>query len=102
MDNADKAPGKAISYAKKYAVLKLFEIETGEDEESRYPDLELLSKEKFDQFCASIRACITTDKAKGEWQKGLAACQELGDVGSANLLKRVLLDHAEFIDKAAK
>ncbi len=36
MDNADKACGKAISYAKKYAVLKLFEIETGEDEESRY------------------------------------------------------------------
>lgn len=36
MDNADKAPGKALSYAKKYAVLKLFEIETGDDEESRY------------------------------------------------------------------
>lgn len=36
MDNADKAPGKALSYAKKYAILKLFEIETGEDEESRY------------------------------------------------------------------
>jgi hypothetical protein len=102
MDNADKAPGKAISYAKKYAVLKLFEIETGEDEESRYPDLELLSKEKFDQFCTGIRACITTDKAKDEWRKGLAACEKLGDVGSANLLKQVLLDHAEFIDKAAK
>lgn len=39
-DNADKAPGKAISYAKKYAVLKLFEIETGEDEESRYKEAE--------------------------------------------------------------
>ena len=36
MDNADKAPGKALSYAKKYAMLKLFELETGEDEESRY------------------------------------------------------------------
>lgn len=36
MDNADKAPGKALSYAKKYALLKLFEIETGEDDESRY------------------------------------------------------------------
>lgn len=36
MDNADKAPGKALSYAKKYAMLKLFEIETGEDDESRY------------------------------------------------------------------
>jgi hypothetical protein len=38
MDNADKAPGKALSYAKKYAILKLFEIETGEDEESRYQE----------------------------------------------------------------
>lgn len=40
MDNADKAPGKALSYAKKYAILKLFEIETGEDEESRYQTAE--------------------------------------------------------------
>lgn len=40
MDNADKAPGKALSYAKKYAVLKVFEIETGEDEESRFKETE--------------------------------------------------------------
>lgn len=38
MDNADKAPGKALSYAKKYALLKLLDIETGEDEESRVPE----------------------------------------------------------------
>lgn len=37
-DNQDKAPGKALSYAKKYAALKLFEIETGEDEESRFKE----------------------------------------------------------------
>jgi hypothetical protein len=36
LDNGDKAPGKAMSYATKYAILKLFNIETGEDEESRY------------------------------------------------------------------
>lgn len=42
MDNADKAPGKALSYAKKYAMLKLFEIETGEDEESRYQDFDVV------------------------------------------------------------
>ena len=36
LDNGDKAPGKAQSYATKYAILKLFNIETGEDEESRY------------------------------------------------------------------
>lgn len=39
-DNQDKAPGKALSYAKKYAALKLFEIETGEDEESRFKEKE--------------------------------------------------------------
>ena len=36
LDNGDKAPGKAMSYATKYAMLKMFNIETGEDEESRY------------------------------------------------------------------
>ena len=35
LDQGDKAPGKAISYATKYAMLKLFSIETGEDEELR-------------------------------------------------------------------
>lgn len=37
LDNGDKAPGKAISYATKYAMLKLFSIETGEGEEERIP-----------------------------------------------------------------
>lgn len=34
-DYGDKAPGKALSYATKYAMLKLFSLETGEDDESR-------------------------------------------------------------------
>jgi hypothetical protein len=37
LDQGDKAPGKAISYATKYAMLKLFSIETGEDDEQRIP-----------------------------------------------------------------
>ncbi|HQR20076.1 MAG TPA: ERF family protein [Burkholderiaceae bacterium] len=36
LDHGDKAPGKAISYAKKALELKAFDIETGEDDESRY------------------------------------------------------------------
>jgi ERF superfamily len=36
MDNSDKSCGKAISYATKYALLKTFLLETGEDEESRH------------------------------------------------------------------
>lgn len=34
-DSFDKAPGKALSYAVKFALLKIFQIETGENEESR-------------------------------------------------------------------
>lgn len=34
-DSGDKAPGKATSYATKYAMLKLFSIETGEGDEGR-------------------------------------------------------------------
>jgi hypothetical protein len=35
LDQGDKAPGKAISYATKYAILKLFSIESGDEEEDR-------------------------------------------------------------------
>lgn len=34
-DQGDKAPGKALSYATKYAMLKMFNLETGEDDEDR-------------------------------------------------------------------
>lgn len=34
-DYGDKAPGKCLSYAVKYAILKLLQIETGENEEGR-------------------------------------------------------------------
>lgn len=52
MDNADKAPGKALSYAKKYAMLKLFEIESGDDEESRHNPEGLDSDELADHLKA--------------------------------------------------
>lgn len=35
IDQGDKAPGKALSYAKKAAVLKILEIESGDEEEDR-------------------------------------------------------------------
>jgi hypothetical protein len=35
LDNGDKAPGKAMTYATKTAMLKLFWLETGENDESR-------------------------------------------------------------------
>ncbi len=35
IDQGDKAPGKALSYAKKAVILKVLEIESGDDEEDR-------------------------------------------------------------------
>ena len=35
IDHGDKAPGKLLSYAKKYAVLKVLDIESGEEDEER-------------------------------------------------------------------
>ena len=53
LDNGDKAPGKAQSYATKYAILKLFNIETGEDEESRYQQEEFDTTGAIDYILSS-------------------------------------------------
>jgi len=47
-DSGDKAPGKAMSYAVKYAMLKTFSLETGENEEARFA--EPYSPEQFELY----------------------------------------------------
>lgn len=76
MDNADKAPGKALSYAKKYAVLKLFEIETGEDEESRYQEKETFN---FEVWIADIQSQTTIDDLQKTYLEAKAECIRLND-----------------------
>lgn len=52
-DNQDKAPGKAMSYAVKYAMLKTFGLETGENDEGRFADFVPftdIQKEEFHSF----------------------------------------------------
>ncbi len=58
-DNGDKAPGKAASYATKYAMLKMFSIETGENEESRTyeaPEYTDIQKAELDELLDSNNA----------------------------------------------
>lgn len=57
-DSGDKAPGKATSYATKYAMLKLFSIETGENEESRVEPYES-SQRITEEQAANLEALIT-------------------------------------------
>jgi hypothetical protein len=72
LDNGDKAPGKAMSYATKYAILKLFNIETGEDEESRY------QQEEFDilSHVDSILASTDMDDLKKRYSISYKAAEE--------------------------
>lgn len=83
MDNADKAPGKALSYAKKYAVLKLFELETGEDEESRVPE-----EFNVEPFLVKIRSAKDMDSLKAAYAEGFtAAGQERNKFAQQQVIK---------------
>lgn len=75
LDNGDKAPGKAMSYATKYAILKLFNIETGEDEESRY------QHEAFDLLphLEKLEACTSRDEMVPVYQNAKREAMAAGD-----------------------
>ncbi len=52
-DEGDKAPGKALSYAVKSALLKILMLETGEDDESRVE-----AKKNLEKFGAEMREAL--------------------------------------------
>ena len=78
-DQGDKAPGKALSYAKKAIILKVFEIETGEDDESRY---ETIPAGLSDSKIADHIAAITSAADIASLQTAYLAAQ--GDAKDAN------------------
>lgn len=96
MDNADKAPGKALSYAKKYALLKLFEIETGEDEESRY------QKDEFplELYIEKIRQTKDIESLKKAYAEAIGEATNAGDKESVKMIARVKDDHKATLLKA--
>lgn len=50
MDSGDKAPGKAITYATKISMVKIFQIETGINDESRVEHLKPVTKSQAEQL----------------------------------------------------
>lgn len=60
-DSNDKAPGKAISYATKTAMLKMFLLETGENDEARLDE-----GRPFEQvdYAQRLRGCVTLGALK--------------------------------------
>lgn len=94
MDNADKAPGKALSYAKKYAVLKLFEIETGEDEESRYG-------QEFDSssYIELIKTSKNMDELKTNYANAFGAANDAKDKMAIKLIVQAKDDRKKELAK---
>jgi len=99
MDNADKAPGKALSYAKKYAVLKLFEIETGEDEESRYKDKETFDYEFYTKI---LEGAATIEELQDNYLAAKESATKLGDATAIKGInaKTKALKEAKFTEVA--
>lgn len=75
LDNGDKAPGKAISYATKYALLKVFNIESGDEEESRY------QVESFDvtPYLDEMRECKALGTLGDTFKKSFKVVGSTGD-----------------------
>lgn len=71
LDNGDKAPGKAVTYATKTALLKVLMLETGEQEESRAEIRESM-KTITDEQAATIKALI--EETQADVPRFLRAC----------------------------
>lgn len=76
MDNGDKAPGKAMTYATKTAMLKLFWLETGENDESRAgPTSEI----DVQEVKLAIDACNDLDALRNLRTSWAAKCAAVKD-----------------------
>jgi ERF superfamily len=92
LDHGDKAPGKAMSYATKIGILKMLQLETGEDDESRAAveepsglGVDYLSSAKI-----SIDSAKTSEELKDLWTGIVAKCKEANDMEAYNHLKNAI------------
>lgn len=92
-DTGDKAPGKALSYAKKAVALKIFEIETGEDEESRYS----ASDVDTESLISIINSSDNMEELKASFKAAIQSCgndkESLKQVISAKDAKKKILEN---------
>lgn len=97
-DQGDKAPGKALSYAVKGAILKVLLLETGEDDESRVrPDEPELSGDEASALAMlrdeSLNGTAALEKAWG----GLGN----GDKAAGRRIRHSLAGHLQSLKEAA-
>lgn len=99
IDAGDKGPGKAISYAYKYGLLKLFCLETGDD-----PDNDAnaaYEPEKCREFDEEVRICATPPEIE-KIDKFLAYSSKLSGTHVEDLKRQALTKMPVFLEAAKK
>jgi hypothetical protein len=108
LDTGDKAPGKAISYAVKAAVLKMFNIVTGENEEDRAEKdnvgdtLTMPAFREFEQKIDAINGKTFEDAeaaAQRLWEEIHAVCEKAKDATSRTQLRTRLTNRVAVLRK---
>lgn len=89
LDQGDKAPGKALSYATKAAELKMFTVETGlSDEERMDDDIQGgMPLKVFADWEAAIDALTSKEEGEALWKRIIADCNKFDDAIAVTKLK---------------
>lgn len=89
IDSGDKAPGKAASYATKTAMLKMFSIVTGENEEERTEkDAETgIGENGLNYWRKKIEEVKTAEDGERVWRDIVKACREKNDERGVTVLR---------------
>lgn len=90
-DYGDKAPGKALSYATKYAVLKILQLETGENDEGRLSPVDVPLSTSAEIKLAALRDASLT---------GMAELEKVWS-GAGKELRKELANHLDGLQIAA-
>lgn len=110
LDTGDKAPGKSCSYAVKMAILKMFNVVTGEDDEDRFEkkhrgaggltEAERKSwEEKIDKLAGKDVKAIN-EAAQLLWEMIHVACEDAAAPESGTQLRARLTNKVSELKKA--
>lgn len=90
-DRGDKAPGKALSYATKYAILKALMLETGEGDEARVVPGVGLDEDIAAQWLAMIVAAPSKDALETVKTASFKAAKDAHDLEAHSTFKAAVL-----------
>jgi len=103
IDPQDKGPGKAVSYAYKYALLKLFALETGDDPERDIIDFKPDHADHIEKKNNKYVGLTGPHKTKTGLQDALKALTlDIESMGAHDELEGLLNDNRETIQQVKK